>query len=167
MHTNDENNSNFIINRENAILYPGNSSPKKLHYPELLKSPSSSSQTFSIFSIVYRQTLSVKREIGCIQTTYPQLHFLLDYQKNSTCIEKKEETIESSIIQEAFSFICFFFFFWPPQSIWGSQARDLSLSCNLHCSCSNAELGVEPASGCCRDASNPFTPQWELQKYFP
>ena len=46
----------------------------------------------------------------------------------------------------------------------GIRSKDLSQSYDLWCgnarSC--AGLGIEPASQCSRDATNPIVPQWEL-----
>ena len=56
------------------------------------------------------------------------------------------------------------FLSWPPLSIWSSQARDQIRAAVAtpdpltHC----AGLGIEPASWCCRDATNPGAPQQEL-----
>ena len=67
----------------------------------------------------------------------------------------------------------FLFLFWPPHCIWSSQRSDLSLSSDLHHSCSNAEsfnplcgAGIEPASWCCRDATNPVVPLQKLPTLF-
>ena len=69
------------------------------------------------------------------------------------------------------SFLIFFhFFFWLPHDIWNSrdQASDPSCRCNPHYSCGNArsltycaQLGIEPATQCSRDAANPIVPQQE------
>lgn len=61
----DEKDSKSIINRDTIILCPENSSPPKIQDSELLKSPSFSSQTFSIVYRFYDTTLLVNREITC------------------------------------------------------------------------------------------------------
>ena len=65
----------------------------------------------------------------------------------------------------------FFFFLATRQHIeFPGQGSDLSHSCNLcqamatwdhltHC----ALLGIEPASWCCREATDPTAPTWKLQ----
>ena len=59
------------------------------------------------------------------------------------------------------------FFFWLPHGTWRSWARDQNLSgisntgSLTHC----ARLGIEPASQCSRDTTNPTVPQQELLHY--
>ena len=62
----------------------------------------------------------------------------------------------------------YFFLFWPLHSIWSSHARDqiqvtvVTYAAGAAGSC--AWQGIEPASQCSRDATDPLVPQWELLK---
>ena len=68
------------------------------------------------------------------------------------------------------SFFFFFFFLAAPWHMeFLGQGSDLSHSCDLSCSCSNAgslthcaRPGIEPRSQHSQDAANPSAPQWEL-----
>ena len=59
-------------------------------------------------------------------------------------------------------FVCFLAVLWHME--FPGRGSDLSLSCDLYGSCSNAgsfnwaRLGIEPASWHCRDAADPISP---------
>ena len=62
----------------------------------------------------------------------------------------------------------YFFLFWPPCSIWCSQARNPSHSYGgnngslTHC----AGPGIQPASQHSQDTTSLIVPQWELPVVF-
>ena len=65
----------------------------------------------------------------------------------------------------------FFFLAAPWYTGFLGQGSDPSQSCNLCCCNAGslthcAELGIEPASQCSRDTSDPIAPQQELQETF-